>query len=161
MHTLARAQRHARHHPTTTHPPHTHQHVHALRQQVFLFQSQSQDRTEYVLWQKSGDQTQQWHHAQLTLPQTSLPYSLVFEATRGSNAASDVAVDDVNVTSEVCPGISLYKQQTSHNCYRMCYTHTRARTHARTHTHTHTRTHARTLTHRGTRTRAHTHARAH
>ncbi|KAK7094855.1 MAM and LDL-receptor class A domain-containing protein 1-like [Littorina saxatilis] len=64
----------------------------------------AQDGTEYTLWQRSGGQTRQWHHAELSVPQASLPYSLVFEAVRGNNSASDIAVDDVNVTSGACPG---------------------------------------------------------
>ncbi|KAK7502639.1 hypothetical protein BaRGS_00006214, partial [Batillaria attramentaria] len=63
----------------------------------------SDDGSEYALWQRASDQGQNWNHARVTLPVSSNPYRLVFEATRGANAASDIAVDDVNVTTGACP----------------------------------------------------------
>lgn len=62
----------------------------------------SQDNAETVLWQRSGDQTQAWHHAKMTLPQSSVPVNLVLEATRGSGPSSDVAVDDFAVEPGAC-----------------------------------------------------------
>lgn len=64
-----------------------------------------QDRDEQ-LWYKSGNQGNQWIQALVDIS-TFDNYKIVFEAVRGRNKRSDIALDDICFVSGPCAGIAL------------------------------------------------------
>ena len=56
-----------------------------------------------TLWLKSGDQGNMWRHGYVTVTPHSKPYTIQIEAMRGSSYTGDIAVDDVEINSGVCP----------------------------------------------------------
>lgn len=59
-------------------------------------------RRERRLWYKSKNQLNEWHNERL-LVSSYLPYQIIFEAVRGRGFSSDVALDDIKVSSGSCP----------------------------------------------------------
>lgn len=54
------------------------------------------------IWTLSGNQGLQWRKAQVTVSSTT-GYQLSFEGIVGSGYKSDIAIDDINLSSGVCP----------------------------------------------------------
>ncbi|KAK2572947.1 A disintegrin and metalloproteinase with thrombospondin motifs 2, partial [Acropora cervicornis] len=57
---------------------------------------------EQRLWYKLGNQKNEWHNARLYIF-SYVPYQIIFEGTRGRGFASDIALDDIKITSGRCP----------------------------------------------------------
>ncbi|XP_066300036.1 MAM and LDL-receptor class A domain-containing protein 1-like [Branchiostoma lanceolatum] len=57
---------------------------------------------ESLLWELSGDQTNQWYSGQVGLASRTNPYQLVFEGVRGDSYRGDIAIDDLTVTNSFC-----------------------------------------------------------
>ncbi|XP_019632083.1 PREDICTED: MAM and LDL-receptor class A domain-containing protein 2-like [Branchiostoma belcheri] len=53
-----------------------------------------------AVWTRSGNQGNQWREAAIDI--YNLQYNIVFEAVRGSDIRSDIAVDDVTLTEGLC-----------------------------------------------------------
>lgn len=62
----------------------------------------SKRTTEQRLWYKLGNQKNEWHNARLYIF-SYVPYQIIFEGTRGRGFASDIALDDIKITSGRCP----------------------------------------------------------
>ncbi|CAK8676682.1 unnamed protein product [Clavelina lepadiformis] len=63
---------------------------------------QLENGTSHHLWSESGDHGNQWNKAKATLV-SDHSFTIVFEATVGSNFHSDTALDDVNIKHGACP----------------------------------------------------------
>jgi len=59
-------------------------------------------KRERRLWYRSKDQNNEWHNERLSIS-SYLPYQIVFEAIRGRGFSSDVALDDIKISSGGCP----------------------------------------------------------
>ncbi|XP_031568759.1 MAM and LDL-receptor class A domain-containing protein 2-like [Actinia tenebrosa] len=56
------------------------------------------------IWSKSGDQGQDWKNAEVTIKRAA-NYKVVFEAVRGVDFRSDIALDDVTFKDGSCAGL--------------------------------------------------------
>ena len=56
------------------------------------------------LWTKSGNQGTQWYQDQVQIIDPGVDYRVVFEAVRGTNINSDVAIDDISMLKGDCLG---------------------------------------------------------
>ncbi|EDO47787.1 predicted protein [Nematostella vectensis] len=54
------------------------------------------------VWSKTGNQSNSWNIAQVTIS-SSFSFQVVFEGIRGASYTGDIAIDDVKMTSGVCP----------------------------------------------------------
>nr|XP_022288523.1 MAM and LDL-receptor class A domain-containing protein 1-like [Crassostrea virginica] len=59
-------------------------------------------RNDTQVWTRSGDQGNSWHRAEIDIGTVGANYRVTFEAVRGSNYTSDIAIDDVILTSLAC-----------------------------------------------------------
>ncbi|KAG7272277.1 hypothetical protein CRUP_008527 [Coryphaenoides rupestris] len=62
-----------------------------------------QNRVTDAVWWKTNDQGDVWHQAMVDFTPTG-PFQIIIEGRRGSNALSDVAVDDVKFYPGPCSG---------------------------------------------------------
>ncbi|XP_065942368.1 MAM and LDL-receptor class A domain-containing protein 1 isoform X2 [Magallana gigas] len=56
------------------------------------------------LWTKAGDQGNAWHRGEIDVGTLAKNYKVTFEAIKGSEYLSDIAIDDVTLTSSTCNG---------------------------------------------------------
>nr|XP_057918491.1 MAM domain-containing protein 2-like isoform X1 [Doryrhamphus excisus]XP_057918499.1 MAM domain-containing protein 2-like isoform X1 [Doryrhamphus excisus] len=61
------------------------------------------DGEDVLLWQRGGEQSVAWLRAAVEY-RSDGQHQIVFEATRGSSVRSDIAIDDIILESEPCPG---------------------------------------------------------
>ncbi|XP_078575824.1 MAM domain-containing glycosylphosphatidylinositol anchor protein 1-like [Branchiostoma floridae x Branchiostoma japonicum] len=59
--------------------------------------------TTTEIWSRSGNQGNQWFSVAVSIPVTG-SYQVIFEGVRGGNALGDIAIDDVSILQEACPG---------------------------------------------------------
>ncbi|XP_067894990.1 MAM domain-containing glycosylphosphatidylinositol anchor protein 2 isoform X3 [Heterodontus francisci] len=57
--------------------------------------------TEHLIWSMSGNQGEQWMHANIKI-NPSGTFQLIFEGIRGPSIEGDIAIDDVTVTEGEC-----------------------------------------------------------
>lgn len=69
--------------------------------QVFL-QNRNGNTTD-LFWEMAGSQGMQWNYVNIPLG-SAQDFSVIFEATRGDQGNSDIAVDDVSFTPECSTG---------------------------------------------------------
>lgn len=55
------------------------------------------------MWSASGNKGDSWQYANVVVGD-NLPFSVVFEATAGNMATTDIAIDDVSFTPECATG---------------------------------------------------------
>ncbi|CAH3034862.1 unnamed protein product [Porites lobata] len=53
------------------------------------------------IWHKTGNQKNEWHNERLTI-NSYLPYQIIFEGIRGNGFSSDIALDDIKISSGGC-----------------------------------------------------------
>lgn len=70
---------------------------------VFL-QNRNGNTTD-LFWEMAGSQGMQWNYVNIPLG-SAQDFSVIFEATRGDQGNSDIAVDDVSFTPECSTGVS-------------------------------------------------------
>jgi len=59
--------------------------------------------TTTEIWSRSGNQGNQWFSVAVSIPVTG-SYQVIFEAVIGSYFEGDIAIDDVSILREACPG---------------------------------------------------------
>ncbi|XP_070567019.1 MAM and LDL-receptor class A domain-containing protein 2-like [Ptychodera flava] len=57
---------------------------------------------DIMIWRRTGSQANEWRYAQRELNITT-SYVIIFEAVRATHYRSDIALDDIKVTSGSCP----------------------------------------------------------
>ncbi|XP_070174121.1 MAM and LDL-receptor class A domain-containing protein 1-like [Littorina saxatilis] len=58
----------------------------------------------YPLWNRSGNQGNEWNKASVEMDASPVPFQLLFEGTVGQGTAGDIAIDDIELTEMPCPG---------------------------------------------------------
>uniref|UniRef100_K1QQ94 MAM and LDL-receptor class A domain-containing protein 1 n=1 Tax=Magallana gigas TaxID=29159 RepID=K1QQ94_MAGGI len=66
----------------------------------------SVSRNGTQLWTKTGDQGNTWHWVQMNVGTSSQTFKVTLEAVKGKGYKSDIAIDDVTLTSGMCTGIT-------------------------------------------------------
>ncbi|XP_052711456.1 MAM and LDL-receptor class A domain-containing protein 1-like isoform X3 [Crassostrea angulata] len=66
----------------------------------------SVSRNGTQLWTKTGDQGNTWHWIQMNVGTSSQTFKVTLEAVKGKGYKSDIAIDDVTLTSGMCTGIT-------------------------------------------------------
>lgn len=57
-----------------------------------------------TLWTVSGEQGDEWKQAQIPVLAVSSEFVLIFEGTIGTTFTSDIAIDDISLSRQSCPG---------------------------------------------------------
>ncbi|XP_064619815.1 MAM and LDL-receptor class A domain-containing protein 1-like isoform X2 [Lineus longissimus] len=60
------------------------------------------NKTEPI-WIRNGSHSNAWERGLVTLNETSSPFTVVFQAVRGSDYLSDIAIDDIFIFDSQCP----------------------------------------------------------
>ena len=69
-----------------------------------VYSSEGPNTARVKRWGKSGNQKNQWHQGSFnfTSLNTSIFVEFTFQATIGSGSSSDIALDDIIITSGLC-----------------------------------------------------------
>ncbi|XP_072038887.1 MAM and LDL-receptor class A domain-containing protein 2-like [Amphiura filiformis] len=77
-----------------------------------------------VLWSRAGNRGNRWRAAEVHL-ESSINFQVVFEAENGNGYRGDIALDDIKIEADVCPGEHHFHNYSSITCdfeeSELCY----------------------------------------
>ncbi|XP_072038886.1 MAM and LDL-receptor class A domain-containing protein 1-like [Amphiura filiformis] len=80
--------------------------------------------THEILWSMSGNRGYKWRAAEVHLD-SAVDFQVVFEAMQGDGYRGDIAIDDIKIVADVCPGEHHFHNYSSITCNfeeaEMCY----------------------------------------
>ena len=76
-----------------------HYHMYGRHMGTLNVYIQKQKRSRSLLWTKSGNQGTPWKEQKLLIS-SDLPYKIIFEAVRGRDDKSDIALDSISFTGK-------------------------------------------------------------